>query len=359
MNIDLAKTVSLIRGGLLDHRSTWESYFESTPSWKETAIQLTVPLLLANLILSFLFSRLVGGYAMYAPVHGGFMAFILSLVMLLIGLAVTVFIFNWLAGVFGGQKNLDRAFAAVSLAVIPAWVAGIIASLIPWFGVFIALAGGIMTLVFLYRIMPLALGIPAENRVKHYVLSLLAVFIIQVVLGLMIARDTMRQMDAGDFSKRSDSSSGFGSGMFGDLQRQGQLMDAASADVYDPPEDGELSQDQVEAYVQVLKKTRALQEEYSRDVESIAAEIEAKEKAGESMSVSDLQRLYSGAGTAIGLNNAEMEIVKTGGGNWAEHVWVKEQLRAAKIHQGEGSDALEHNYELYQEFQEELEAENP
>ena len=56
----------------------------------------------------------------------------------------------------------------------------------------------------------------------------------------------------------------------------------------------------------------------------------------------------------MSVNNAEMEIVKTGGGNWAEHVWVKEQLRVAKIQRGDGSEALAHNYELYQEYQQEL-----
>ena len=35
-------------------------------------------------------------------------------------------------------------------------------------------------------------------------------------------------------------------------------------------------------------------------------------------------------------------------------MWVKEQLRTAMIQQGEGSEALEHNYGLYREFEEEL-----
>jgi hypothetical protein len=56
-------------------------------------------------------------------------------------------------------------------------------------------------------------------------------------------------------------------------------------------------------------------------------------------------------------NNAEMEVVKTGGGNWAEHEWVKSQLRAARIQQGEGSAALEHNFKLYKAFEDELQDE--
>jgi hypothetical protein len=48
-----------------------------------------------------------------------------------------------------------------------------------------------------------------------------------------------------------------------------------------------------------------------------------------------------------------MEVVKTGGGNWAEHQWVKEQLRVARI-QKDINDAVAHNYELYLEFEDEL-----
>jgi hypothetical protein len=65
--------------------------------------------------------------------------------------------------------------------------------------------------------------------------------------------------------------------------------------------------------------------------------------------------MYKGKGTAMSLNTVELETVKAGDGNWAEYQWVKEQLRNARLQRGEGSDALEHNYELYQEIEEETE----
>ncbi len=51
--------------------------------------------------------------------------------------------------------------------------------------------------------------------------------------------------------------------------------------------------------------------------------------------------------------NAEMEVVKSGGGNWAEHQWVKEQLRIASI-QKDLNDAVKHNYALYQKYADQL-----
>ena len=83
--------------------------------------------------------------------------------------------------------------------------------------------------------------------------------------------------------------------------------------------------------------------------------MEAKKEAGETPSAADMSKMFGGIGKAMNANNAEMEVVKTGGGNWAEHIWVKEQLHIAKIQMGDGSDAIAHNYKLFQEYKEKLE----
>jgi hypothetical protein len=49
-----------------------------------------------------------------------------------------------------------------------------------------------------------------------------------------------------------------------------------------------------------------------------------------------------------------MEVVKTAGGNWAEHQWVKAQLETARI-QKDLNETTAHNYGLFQEFQSEIE----
>ena len=63
--------------------------------------------------------------------------------------------------------------------------------------------------------------------------------------------------------------------------------------------------------------------------------------------------VYKSTGNILGLANAEMEVVKTGGGNWAEHRWVKDQLRVAIVQQ-DGTEAIEHNFRLYQKYSQEL-----
>lgn len=356
MAFDFAKTLSLIKGGLLDHEATWKNYLEENPGWQQTAMVLAGPLILANIVLSVILSRIIGGFSFYGYYSSVFAALFWGLLMAVLGFMIAVFVFNFLAGIFKGNSNFSRAFAAVSLAAIPAWVAGILAAFIPAVGFLIALAGGIIALVFMYKIMPLALDVPDDKRVVHFVASLVVILILNFIVGSIVGVGAMGDaVQRGSFSKDdSTSRSVIGSGMVGEIERQGRLMEAADADVYDPPSDGELTKAQVEKYIKVLKKTRAVHEDYAEKVQKFSEEMQAKKEAGKKASASDLRQLYSGVGTAMSANNAEVEVVKTGDGNWAEHVWIKEQLRTARIQQGDGSDAIAHNYELYKQYEEDL-----
>lgn len=357
MNFDLKKTLDLIKGALFNHQATWTEYLAGNPGWQQTAVALTGPVILLNVVLGAIFSRMIGGYSAYGFHSNVFTAVVFGIVFAVIGFVIAVLVFNFLAGMFQGKPDFSRAFAAVSLAAVPAWIAGIVGALVPGVGFLIALAGGIVTLVFLYKIMPLALGIPAEKRVVHFVVSVIAIFIVNLVVGMTVGTGAVRDgMQREGMLGRSDGApAAIGSGVLGEWGRQAQLMEQAGQDVYEPPSDGRIGDAQLEAYVKVMRKTRAAHEEYGKKMTALADEIDRKEKAGESPSASDLARLYSGVGTAFSANNAEMEIVKTGGGNWAEHQWVKEQLRIARLQQGEGSEAIAHNFELYRKFADDLE----
>ena len=356
MTFDFNKTLALIKGGVMDHEATWRNYLDENPGWQQTTMLLTGPLLIANVLLGQIFARMMGGYAAYGLQGNFFVALIWGLVLAAIGFLIAVFVFNFLAGTFKGKPDFNRTFAAVSLAAIPAWLAGMVSGLIPVLGLLLALAGGIMSLVFMYKIMPLAVEVPDEKRTLHFVLSLIVIVVLNMVIGFTLVGSSVRdQMRTGGYtSSNSSSRSTSGSGIVGAVERQGRLMEAAESDVFDPPADGELDEDQVETYISALKKTRALHQQYAQKMEKMAADMKAKQEAGETPSLSDLTNMYGGVGSAMIANNAEMEVVKTAGGNWAEHLWVKQQLRTAQVQQGEGSEQIERNYGLYQKYQNEL-----
>jgi hypothetical protein len=191
MAFDIKKTIDLVVGGLTSPADTWDRYLGENPTWQQTLVALAGPLILANVVLSLLLSRMMGTMSPFGMGGGWFAALVLGLVMACIGFAVAVMVFNFLAGVFGGKPDFSRAFAAMSLAAIPAWLAGIVGSAIPWVGGLIALAGGILTLVYLYRIVPQALAVPDSKRVLHFVVSLVAVLVINVVVASLLVGDRM------------------------------------------------------------------------------------------------------------------------------------------------------------------------
>lgn len=186
MKFDIRNTIDLVVGGLTRPQQVWTSYLGENPPWQRTLVELTGPLIVANVVLGLLLSRMVGGPAPFGLAGHWFGALVLSLVLASIGFGVAVSVFNFLAGVFGGKSNFSRAFAALSLAAIPVWVAGIVGSAIPWFGGLIGLAGAVVTLVFIYKIIPLALAVPDNKRALHFVVSLVAVLIINVVIASLL-----------------------------------------------------------------------------------------------------------------------------------------------------------------------------
>jgi MFS family permease len=241
MNFDFPKFLALVKGGLMNHEATWAAYFEECPDWKQTAITLTAPLLIASSVLSTIFSRLFGTFSQYAYYGNFFTGLVLSLLLGALAVLIASVVFGVLAKVFNGKNDFSRAFAAVSLAAIPAWVATILGSLIPWLGGFVMLAGGIISLVFMYKIMPLALEVPDEKRVVHFISSIVAIIIVNMILGFFIApKPSFEQLqrqayeDAGSTSRGSTAPS-----IVNEFERQGRIMEEASADVFDPPSDGE------------------------------------------------------------------------------------------------------------------------
>ena len=352
MEVDLKETLRLVRGGLFDHRVTWQSYLDSDPPWQKTAGLLAGPIIITNVILSLVFAKLMGGFYSYAYGSNFAVAVLMGLIMSGVGMALASFVLAILAANFGGKNSFSRALAAVSLAAIPGAVAGIVGALIPGLGFLIMLAGGIFSLVFLYKLMPLALDIPEPKRTIHFVASLVAVFVLNAVVATVFGLGgTGNSASRYGAANNSAESSVAGSGVFGEIQRQSQLIEAAGSATYEPPDSGKISEDQIQGYVKVKQKTRALHQQYAKKVEKLEAELEGKENP----TAADISKVYSGLGSALGANNAELEIVTTGGGNWAEHQWIASSLRNAMIQQGDGSEALKHNFALYEQYSDVLE----
>jgi hypothetical protein len=172
------------------------------------------------------------------------------------------------------------------------------------------------------------------------------------IFSMTVGRFLMPSMPEPDFGRVSDTgrpSSSTGSGMFSGMARQAELIAAAEEDRFDPPSNGRLSKKQVREFVRVMQRTEELQEEKAAQLEELAEKADNDEE----MSFKDLGKMMTGVTEIAGLQTAEIEVVKSAGGNWAEHQWVRESLRTAWI-QKDINDAVAHNFELYRDFEDEL-----
>lgn len=333
---DIEATIKWVTEVLKDPDRAAIAYKEMAAPWKQTFLQISLPVYVAGCVVGYIVAMTTGGSFLFGGVTFGF--FLFSLLWSLAWTFVIAFIFDYLAGVFADKRNFDAAYALVGLAIIPAAL-GNAASPLPWLGWLIGLAAGIYSLMLAYRFIPVFLELPEESRIKHFVVSIVAAFLVNVIVSI-----TLGSMFGSAIMSVAvpDIDSNPGVGILGGLERQASFAESAMNDTYDPPADGKLSKSQVERYIDVKKKTQMLSERIAEELENIEED---------EVSASDI---FGGVGDVLRLSTAEMEVVKTAGGNWAEHQWITNQLEVARV-QRDINDTVEHNYELFKTFRESIE----
>ncbi len=349
--IDLQRTLKLISGGLFDPEKTWRTYLPEAKNWQKTALLLTGPLIVLAALAAYVFGFLGSDLSMFGRFRPTIVSTLLSIVTGGIAAAVIALVISLLAGAFGGKNSFALGLAATTFAFIPGYL-GQAVTWLPWIGGLLSIALSIYGLVLLWKIIPIYLAVPDGKRVGHYILSLVVTIVAMVIISMTVGRFLYPTMGGPSFGGQFDvprSGSPASGGLYGGIARQAELMSAADEDEYDPPSSGRLSRDQVLEFVRVMRRSEAVEQERLADLKEIA---ERAENDGD-LSFSDLGSMMSGVTSAAGLHTAEIEVVKSAGGNWAEHVWVRESLQRAWL-QKDMDDTIEHNYKLYQEYEEEL-----
>lgn len=344
---DINKTVDLIKGGLLDPRATWQSYAAENRSWQDTGALLTLPMIIGSWILAGILSLIFRSYSLFG-MGMGFGYWVLGLIFAIIDIAVSTVIFSYLAGAFKGKNDVNKGLAALSLAAVPGYAGNVVAP-IPFIGWIIALALWIVTLVYIYQIIPLYLEVPQDKRAVHYVVSVVASIVVIFIIAAVLGAAGFSPMHRGMSGMAVTGQTPVQVGMLGNIERYAQLSDKAARDHYDPPADGRITDAQMREYMAVMRKAAEVRNDQMARLQRLKAKYQDKQPTA-----GDLPSLASGIGSAVDAVNAEMEVVMTGKGNWAEHQWITEQLHTARI-QKDINGAVKHNYALYQANAAELE----
>ena len=349
--IDLNRTLSLIKGGIFDPEKTWRDYLPEAENWQKTAFLLTGPLIVIAAVVAYVFGLVGSDVSMFGQFRPTIVSTIMTMISSAIVAAVVAFVVSALAGAFGGKSSFGLGLAATTFAFIPGYV-GQAVFWIPWIGGLLSLGLSIYAFVLLWKAIPVFLAVPDGKRVGHYILSLVAaiaaVFILSMTLGRFMG-PSVGMPSYGDVSDPSDAGRSVQGGLYGGIARQAELMAAAEEDRYEPPSNGQLNEDQVREFIRVMKRSEEMQQQKMKQLEELAERAERNEE----VSFSDIGAMMGGMSEAAGLHNSEIEVVKSAGGNWAEHQWVRESLRTAWI-QKDINDTVAHNFELYQAFEGDL-----
>lgn len=348
--LDLNRTFSLIKGALFDPEATWRSYLPEADNWQRTAFLLTGPLIILAAVLAYVVG-LLGSDASAFGFRPTIVSTLLGIVFGAIAAGIVAFIVSALAGMFGGKSSFAHGLAATSLAFVPGYL-GQVLGWLPWIGGLILLGLVIYSLVLLWRIIPIYLEVPAGKRVVHYILSLVAMIVVMVLVSMLL--QPIIGPDASGpghvpGTRSPDNRTSVGGGVMSGAMRQAELMAAAEEDRYTPPSDGKLEEAQVKEFIRVKSRADEVMEEKSERMRQLAERAERKEQ----MSMRDMSEMMAGATQMMGMNTIELEVVKSSGGNWAEHVWVGDALRTAYL-QRDVNEAAEHNYRLYRQYEDQL-----
>jgi len=345
---DLSRTLQLVKGALFDAEATWQSYLPEAGNWQKTAFLLTGPLIITSAILAYLIGLLGSDAALFGQFRPTITSTLVTIVMGAVAAGVISFIVSALAGAFGGKNSFALGLAATSLAFVPGYL-GQALSQLPWIGALVGLGLAIYGLILLWRIIPVYLEVPDGKRTGHYILSLVATIAVMIVLSILLRPMIGPDMSGFGGVSSSGSATGGAGGLFGGAIRQAELITAAEEDRYESPADGKLDNNQVDEFMRVMNRAEEMMLEKTERMRELAERADRDEE----LSMREMSEMMSGATEMVGINTIEIELVKSGGGNWAEHQWVKESLRTAYL-QKDINDAVKHNYALFMEHEDEL-----
>ena len=66
---DPTRTMSLVKGAILDSEATWQAYLPEAGDWKKTAVLLTGPLIVVSAVLGYLVALVFAGDSIFVRVR--------------------------------------------------------------------------------------------------------------------------------------------------------------------------------------------------------------------------------------------------------------------------------------------------
>jgi len=173
---------------LFSPKEEWQSIEQETTPVAQLVTTYLIPLALIPAICSFIGYGLIG-YSTILGHIGGTMTFgivraVLAFLSPVLGAFLSALVISLLAPSFGSLKDFGKAMQLVVYSFTPMLVAGVF-YILPSLG-FIAALAGIYGLYIMYLGFTPLLKTPADKLVSYFVVSLIAIIVVYVVIGLIL-----------------------------------------------------------------------------------------------------------------------------------------------------------------------------
>jgi len=331
--IDINELKTLFLGAVTDPEQTWETFRQGQRDVKAIFLGYTLPLVVGSVVVAAVLSFVFGTQGLVFTAGRSFTGMLQEMITGsltgCIGIALLAAVVMWVARLFGGEARYDAALSMSTLVAVPAVLAGIPGAL-PWVGWLIQLGAGIYSLVLLYKAIPVFLQLESSRRPLHFIGSLVVMIVANLILGAVFG-GLLGNSDERAVREALSGRSSSNEGMFGNIVAMAELYEAAERDTYGAPRNSEVSREQLRDFLRVAQDTAARQARYVEELAAAQQQLSAAESdGGIGAMFSAMRAVSTGMAAGGGAFNAEMAAVKESGGNWAEHLWVRERLMRAR-----------------------------
>lgn len=170
---------------------------QATPMSLLTGYVLPLAILasLAKVIQGFLWGGSFGLYFVWSAV--------ISLVAIIIGYYISIYVIDMLAPSFDSEKNLNKSAQLVAFSNTPVWIAGFL-SFIPGIGMLLAIAGWVFSIYLFYIGIGILKKTPEDKKVIYMIISFVVMFAITAIISAILVTSLLGSM----------SMSGLGRGLY-------------------------------------------------------------------------------------------------------------------------------------------------
>ncbi len=179
--------VTMFIQAIMKPEALWSEQRKDIGSWidllKSTILPVVALVALVTAILTMVFGLYIPMVGVIRPSIGDlFLQMIGTVVIYTISIIILGWIVAYLAEMFGGKNDINKAILMLFLISIPTLTGQILGTL-PFVGWILSLGLGIYALVLLYKAIHRFLEVPMKNRVKHFILFFIASFLFSVLIS--------------------------------------------------------------------------------------------------------------------------------------------------------------------------------